>query len=147
MTSVAFAQDNKSSTSSDSTSTIIKQPLKTPEQCKTLDKLMGFQSYNISSPNNGEFIVYVNLTHLFHLSFDAQIRVGIPGELGYKCTFFHDDRNPKLIEYAFPKGSIIPKQEYFICVDNLETREDNCETHRYTLKKNPEVIDLRLRDG
>jgi hypothetical protein len=124
----------------------VSTPINDLEQCKTVDKFVDFQSYNFSSPRGVQFIVYVNVTHKFHLSFDAKIRVGIPGELGYKCIFFHDDRNPKLVEYEFPTGSIIPKQEFFICVDNLETREDNCETHRYTLKTNPEVIDLRLRN-
>ncbi|HEY7109009.1 MAG TPA: hypothetical protein VH415_06260 [Nitrososphaeraceae archaeon] len=121
-------------------------PVNALDQCKTVDKFVDFQSHNISSPSGVQFIVYVNVTHLFHLSFDAKIRVGIPGELGYKCTSYHDDQNPKLVEYGFPNGSIVPKQEYYICVDNLQTREDNCETHRYTLQKNPEVVDLRLRN-
>jgi hypothetical protein len=125
---------------------IVSTPVNALEQCKTLDRFMDFQSHNFSSPNNGEFIVYVNVTHKFHLSFDGLIRVGVPGELGYKCTFYHDDQNPKLVEYVFPAGSIIPKREYFTCVDNLEIGEDNCETHRYVVTKNPEVIDLRLRD-
>jgi|SoiMethySBSTD1v2_1073268.scaffolds.fasta_scaffold1611374_1 hypothetical protein len=128
------------------TQQVISAPVNALEQCKTVDKFVDFQSLNLSSPSGVQFIVYANVTHLFHLSFDAKIRVGIPGDLGYKCTFFHDDQNPKLVEYQFPTGSIIPKQEFFVCVDNLETREDNCETHRYTLKKNPEVIDLRLRN-
>jgi hypothetical protein len=125
---------------------VLSTPVNALEQCKTVDKFVDFQSHNFSSPSSVEFIVYANVTHLFHLSFDTKIRVGIPGELGYKCTFFHDDQNPKLVEYHFPAGSIIPKQEFFICVDNLVTREDNCETHRYTVMKNPEVIDLRLRN-
>jgi hypothetical protein len=125
---------------------VVSTPVNALEQCKTLDKFMDFQSHNFSSPNNVEFIIYANVTHKFHLSFDALLRVGIPGKLGYKCTFYHDDQNPKLAEYDFPAGSFIPEHEFFTCVDNLQTGEDNCETHRYRITKNPEIIDLRLRN-
>jgi hypothetical protein len=106
-------------------------------QCVLADHVEYFSTF----PNDTEFVVYTNVTHKGE--YHGMLRIGIPGELGHRCQFKADGN--ALLEYRFLIGDIKLNDEFYSCVDNLDTGRINCETHKYTWRKNPEVIDLLLK--
>jgi len=98
-------------------------------------------SYFSTFPNDTEFVVYTNVSH--EGKYHGMLRIGIPGELGHRCQFEADGN--ALIEYRFKIKEIKLNDEFYSCVDNLDSKRINCEVHKYTWRKNPEVIDLLLK--
>jgi hypothetical protein len=107
--------------------------------CKVVQELQRFTAF----PNDTEFVVYTNITHPNGKDYHGMIRIGIPGELGYRCQF--DGTANTIIEYVFKQGEIHLDEEYYICLDNLDNGWMNCETHRYNVWQNPEVDDMLLK--
>ncbi len=107
--------------------------------CKVVQELQPLHTF----PNDTEFVVYPNITHPNGNDYHGMIRIGIPGEQGYRCQF--DGTAHTIIEYAFKQGKILLNEEYYICLDNLDNGRMNCETHSYTAWKNPEVVDMLLK--
>jgi hypothetical protein len=106
--------------------------------CQLATDIQYFQTF----PKDTELVVYTNVTH--HGNYNGMIRIGIPGELGYRCQY-HGSNNT-MIQYIFKVGSIKLGEEFYTCADNKDNDMSNCEVHRYTWRKNPEVIDLLLKD-
>jgi hypothetical protein len=106
-------------------------------QCVMADHVEYFSTF----PTDTEFVVYTNVTH--EGKYHGMLRIGIPGELGYRCEF--EANGNAMLEYRFKIGEIKIKDEFYSCVDNLDDGRMNCEVHRYTWRKNPEVIDLMLK--
>lgn len=88
--------------------------------------------------NNAMFTVIVNIINPPE---NGLVRIGVPGQIGYRCVF-HDQ---SIIQYGFKEGEINPHDEFYICVDDRDTGNLNCEVHRYLLKNNPETIDLTMK--
>lgn len=84
------------------------------------------------------FVVYINI---INAPSNGLLRIGIPGELGYKCQF-HDQT---VLQYGFKEGEIKLHDEFYACIDDRDTGNLNCEVHRYLNKKNPETIDLTMK--
>jgi hypothetical protein len=107
--------------------------------CKVVQELQYFPAF----PNDTEYVVYPNITHRHGNDYHGMIRIGIPGDLGYRCQF--DGTANTIIEYAFKQGEIQLEEEFYICVDNLDNGRMNCEAHRYKAWKNPEVVAMLLK--
>lgn len=107
--------------------------------CKVVQKLQRLTAF----PNDTEYVVYSNIIHSNGNDYHGMIRIGIPGDLGYRCQF--DGTAKTIIEYAFKQGEIHLGREYYVCVDNLDNGRMNCEIQRYTVWKNPEVDDILLK--
>ncbi|HEY7109381.1 MAG TPA: hypothetical protein VH415_08140 [Nitrososphaeraceae archaeon] len=104
--------------------------------CKVVQELQRLTLF----PNDTEFVVYTNITHSNGNDYHGMLRIGIPGDLGYKCQF--DGTAKTIIEYAFKQGEIHLGREYYICINNLDNDRENCDTHRYTVWENPEVANI-----
>jgi hypothetical protein len=106
--------------------------------CQLATDIQYFQTF----PKDTELVVYTNVTH--HGDYNGMIRIGVPGELGYRCQY--QGSNHSMIQYIFKIGSIKLGEEFYTCADNMDKDMSNCEVHRYTWRKNPEVVDLLLKD-
>lgn len=84
------------------------------------------------------FVVYLNI---LNAPANGILRIGIPGELGYRCAF----HNITMIPYGFKQGEIRLHDEYYACIDDRDTGNMNCEMHRFINAKNPETIYLTMK--
>ncbi|HEX7179149.1 MAG TPA: hypothetical protein VF220_05440 [Nitrososphaeraceae archaeon] len=84
------------------------------------------------------FVVYV---HIINAPANGLMRIGIPGQEGYRCAF-HDI---SLLSYGFKQGEINLHDEFYVCIDDRDTGNMNCEMHRFVNAKNPEDINLTMK--
>jgi len=98
-------------------------------------------------PNDTEFVVYTNISHHHHDQYHGMLRIGIPGTVGYRCQYESNEDGSAMIIYQFKHGSIKLKDEFYACVDNLDTGRLNCDIHRYVNQKgkNPELVNISLK--